>query len=250
MSAFIEYRDLAVLLRRWADELEAQDKPAPGVLIPLYIRPGAAWDRVAAVARAHPSVPIVAILNPASGPGTSQSATYVDGIKNLLDAQVQPIGYVSTDYGRRSIENTKSDISRWATWYPDIHGIFLDEMVTKPDLLGYYLSAQSFVLEHFDSVVGNPGTTPHPDMFQAADALVVAEGTSPPAAQDLAELEEAGGAGKLAVLVHGASAGVVTDWLPEAKAFLRYVYITDDVLPNPWNTLSAYFEETVRRLSV
>ena len=69
-----------------------------GLLVPAYIYPvaGGAWDQLAAVAS---TVPLIAIVNPNSGPGTASDPNYVSAINNVRAAGGGVIGYVPTDYG-------------------------------------------------------------------------------------------------------------------------------------------------------
>ncbi|KAF6216014.1 hypothetical protein GE061_000351 [Apolygus lucorum] len=63
-------------------------KAAPGLLIPLYSYPtvngGAIWNSVRQSAQSNPSVPFVAIVNPNSGPGSSQDSVYNSAVENLI----------------------------------------------------------------------------------------------------------------------------------------------------------------------
>ncbi|HEX7031758.1 MAG TPA: spherulation-specific family 4 protein [Nitrososphaera sp.] len=45
-----------------------------GIMVPLYTYPGETWDTVVETKNDHPDVPIVAIVNPASGPGGSRDS--------------------------------------------------------------------------------------------------------------------------------------------------------------------------------
>lgn len=250
MGDVLTRKDLADLYRRWADELDPGTKPT-GVLVPLYIQPGPVWDRFEAARRAHPRVPLAAIVNPYNGPGTEKSASYTAGIQKLVDAGCAVIGYVRTNYMKQPIASVKADIQRWKDWYPQINGIFLDEMVQKvsPEAIRYYSDVKSHANAlKFSTVIGNPGATPEAGMFQTADALIVHESTSVPTLVKLKEIQQSGGEGKMAVLVHGAKREVVDTWVPAVKGLLRYLYVTEDVLPNPWDTLSVNFERTVELL--
>mgnify|MGYP003578331757 CR=1 FL=1 len=99
-----------------------------GIMIPLYTYPGTTWDTVVATKNAHPSVPIVAIINPNNGPGDSKDTNYVTGIQKLQSAGVVVIGYVATGYGSRSSNTVQADINTYKSLYPQITGIFFDEM--------------------------------------------------------------------------------------------------------------------------
>lgn len=250
MSDALTRKDLAGFLRQWADDLDPAVR-ATGVLVPLYIRPGPVWDRFEAARRAHPRVPLAAIVNPHNGPGSEKSASYVTGIQKLVDAGCAVIGYVLTDYMKQPIASVKADVQRWKDWYPQIHGIFVDEVVSKatPEAVRYYTEIRNQAASAgFSLVVGNPGTTPEAGIFPTADVLVVHESASIPTMEKLKEIERNGGARKMAVLIHGAKQDVVETWVPTVKGLLRYLYVTEDVLPNPWNTLSAGFERTVELL--
>ncbi|MHB2036611.1 MAG: spherulation-specific family 4 protein, partial [Nitrososphaerales archaeon] len=73
---------------------QATTSTPTGVMIPLYSYPGSDWNVVEQAKLAHPSVPIVAIINPNNGPGGSQDPNYVAGVNNLRSAGVTVLGYV------------------------------------------------------------------------------------------------------------------------------------------------------------
>lgn len=238
--------EMARLFRLMADDLERR---TTGVLIPIYVRPGPEWERVAAAKAPRPRVPLLAIVNPNNGPGASKRESYAAAIPKLSGAGVQALGYVWTNYGGRPLSEAQTDIGRWREWYPEISGVFVDEMASKTEQLAYYQAVQKAVrYRGMTVVVGNPGTAPQRDMFGAADALVVSERAEALAVESLQKISADGGSGKIAVLVHGAPRSVVENWLPSAKSLLSYVYITDDKLPNPWNTVSSHLEATVEVL--
>ncbi|MEM3420397.1 MAG: spherulation-specific family 4 protein, partial [Nitrososphaerota archaeon] len=88
-------------------------------------------------------VPFYIIINPNSGLGDSEDSKYTEFIRMVISAGGYPIGYIPTGYGNRSISDIKSDIDKWKQLYPDVHGIFFDEVstnVTKDyvkDICGY-----------------------------------------------------------------------------------------------------------------
>ena len=97
--------------------------------MPLYTYPPhASWTAVAAAKRANPNVPVVAVINPANGPGTSVSSGYANAIPDLIAAGVKVIGYVYTSYGARAAAEAQADIDRWRSFYPAVSGIVFDEM--------------------------------------------------------------------------------------------------------------------------
>ncbi|WP_166389699.1 spherulation-specific family 4 protein [Candidatus Nitrosotalea sp. TS] len=69
---------------------DAIQKPT-GIIIPLYVYPGPSWDELVKEKVAHPSIPIIAIINPDSGPGT-QDPNYNTGVQKLQSAGISVVG--------------------------------------------------------------------------------------------------------------------------------------------------------------
>src|SRR5438876_3971609 len=69
------------------------------VILPLYSYPDWSWDRVVGEQSAHPKVPVIAIINPANGPGFYEDPNYAAGIRKLADAGIRVVGYVATGWG-------------------------------------------------------------------------------------------------------------------------------------------------------
>ena len=76
-----------------------------GIVIPLYIYPGATWTTVAQAKQGNPNVPFIAVINPNSGPGTSLDPNYVQGIQQLQAAGITVLGYVDTAYAADTLES-------------------------------------------------------------------------------------------------------------------------------------------------
>src|SRR4051795_7982681 len=79
------------------------------------------------VESAAPTVGL-AVVNPASGPGTVRSAEYAAQIASARSKGIIVLGYVSSAYTGRSLAAVKDDIDRYYRWYPAIDGIFVDEL--------------------------------------------------------------------------------------------------------------------------
>ena len=88
------------------------------LLVPAYFYPSGAglddWNRLA---RDAGSINIEAILNPASGPGTTQDPNYVAVVNKLRTAGGRVFGYVSTQYGDRDMTDVKNDIDKYILFY-------------------------------------------------------------------------------------------------------------------------------------
>jgi len=133
------------------------------ILFPLYSYPD--WYSPssyiwAEIASANATVPITAIINPDNGPGGPPNSDFLHGMADLEADGVSMIGYVSTDYGLRSLSDIESDISLYASSYPGVIGIFLDEESTSPSELSFYETIRNYTLTKTDltTIIANPGT--------------------------------------------------------------------------------------------
>lgn len=109
------------------------------ILVPLYIYPirdgqlAPEWQMMIDAQKA--GVPVVAVANPGSGPGTEgDRPSYERGMKALRDCGVEVIGYVASGYGKTDEKEVKGHIDRYKEWYGEwVTGIFLDETAHVAD---------------------------------------------------------------------------------------------------------------------
>ncbi|HEY3761511.1 MAG TPA: spherulation-specific family 4 protein [Verrucomicrobiae bacterium] len=128
-----------------------------GIMVPAYFSPGSKWTTMDYAAS---RIPLIAIMNPDSGPGTSQSSSYVSALSTLHQAGGKVIGYVYSSYGTRSLSAVETDINNYISWY-SVDGFFVDEMTddSSASNLSYYASIYQFVKSKGTnySITGNPG---------------------------------------------------------------------------------------------
>jgi hypothetical protein len=223
------------------------------LLIPLYIYPaGNAWQ---SVAQANRQVPITAIINPQNGPGGLPNADYQRGMKQLRQAGVKMLGYVSTNYGQRSITAVQQDIDLYARHFP-VSGIFLDESSSQPAQLKYYTQIYRYIRQRSQlrQVVINPGVNVDEGYFQngGADTVVTFENN----ASQWSQYQIPGYAKKyqsdrFAMLIHTApSTTAMKQHLRLAKQRgVKYVFVTDrDLASNPWGALPKFWQQQVNYL--
>lgn len=164
------------------------------ILLPLYVYPGtsaSAWSAVFSAVSTYSSVQWKIIINPASGPGSSQypDANYVYGINQLNGyANVQTLGYVDTAFTTRAYSSVQADIDKYAGWAnyqgADIgmRGIFFDDATTAKTTAAYtYMeNAANYAYDTIPTdvtwVVFNPGTLSPTQYFNYADFIVEYEG--------------------------------------------------------------------------
>jgi hypothetical protein len=241
-----------------AKEFHRRAQEPTGVLVPLYVYPAAGADtpafaRLADLKRRYETVPVWAIVNPASGPGPKADPNYERAIGRLVGAGVVPLGYVTTGYGKRPAADVRAEVERWHRLYPRVTGVFFDEM-------GYEDTAaaaehQAALTRHahaagFWPAVANPGTDTPARYFAAAaaDVIVVHEGDRWPADRRMDRYAEYPPFTR-GVLVHS-HAKLDTAALAAARRHARWVYATDapfragdPAAANPWDRLPTYLDE-------
>jgi len=222
---------------------------ANGVIIPAYIYPSnpETNPEYSEIIRAavESRRPIVAILNPNNGPGTSVDPNYSAIIKRLTSNGVTVGGYVYTQYGNRSISAVKSDIQTWNNLYPEVRAIFIDEFPSQYNqtLADYYSEICDFARSlGFWLVIANPGTTIDENWFSlpyGPDIFKIYEQPSYPSSQIKSQISSLLNSGtyvrsRIAALVYGVS----WDWSEVSWLVdhFGWVFITNDTTPNPWDT--------------
>ena len=196
-----------------------------GIIVPLYTYPtDGTWDRLIALRTAHPSVAVIAIINPNSGPGLVIDQNYVEGVKKLQAAAIQTLGYVATGWGSIPFVNAQSQADTYYRWY-QVNGIFWDEFAAEAGQEGYYANLTQGVRGLMALSVGNPGTQASSTYFPLVDFLIQFEGDHLPDPRSTANY-----------LSYNVKI------LPTNFPRPNWLYITDDTLPNPWDTLSSYLE--------
>ena len=136
-----------------------------GIIVPAYFYPGSGGpgnvgDGWAAMASAASQVPITAILNPNSGPGSSADSNYVSAASNLEAAGGKVVAYVYTNNGSTALSSVESQISTYISQYGNlINGFFIDGANIVPSTLTYYQNINNYVhgLNSSYTVIANPG---------------------------------------------------------------------------------------------
>jgi hypothetical protein len=239
-------------------------------LVPAYFYPSSwepsPWDDLTAAA---PVIPIVAIMNPDSGPGPASNSDYVTAVSKLQAAGGQVIGYIYTSYGARDSADILAAVQSYINWY-NVDGIFLDEMGNQDGTLDYVALYDAIkALCPNLLVVGNPGI-PFAQVegyLAAADTLNIFEGpltTSTTGAANFAQYPDQGpyaglplwfenvNSSQIANIVYGVSTEAQARWalLKARRYHASYVYITDENLPNPYAGLPSYWNDEVQAIAL
>src|SRR5207249_1084178 len=218
-----------------------------GVMIALYTYPDSTWDVVAQAKTAHPSVPVVAIINPDNGPGSSRDSNYVSGIQKLHSAGVVVLGYDATGYGSNSLSSVKSVMNTWKSLY-NIDGIFFDEMANWSGLESYYSNLSSYAKSlGYTMTVGNPGTDTLSSYIGTVDNLMIYENPGLPPLLALQGWHTNYDKSNFSMIAFGVNS-VSQSFLTSASNYVGYIDLTNDVLDNPYDSVPPYFGTLVADL--
>ena len=241
-------------------------------LIPLYDSPtdstfASDWQKACSQAYAgNGGSYIIADPQPGAGPGSGPVQAWSNVFTNCYHyGKASVLGYVYTDYGRRSTAAIEQDINRWYSYYPgQIAGIFFDQVSdTQPGSTtsnqAFYRTLASYVHHHEGNngeVVFNFGANPKSDWMLAssdaknADIVVTFEGSfndptlNPYTSWKQASWENAYPASDFAAMIYDAANPTYAS--PNAylnacsslnSQHIGYVYVGTwyDTLPPFWN---------------
>lgn len=221
--------------RQNAEALEAQT----GIIVPLYSYPGKTWDNLIREKNSHPLVPIVAIINPDSGPGV-RDPNYVVGIKKLQSAGIIVLGYVYTQ--KTDVVTIKNYIDDYKNWY-NINGIFFDQMSNMHGNETFYLHLSNYVKSiGLNYTVGNPGTDTLPSYIGTVDNIVIHDGLDLPLISSLGGWHTNFTRNNFSIVSYGVD-NINKTYVENAAKHVQYIYVTNSTLPNPFGTLPKYFDD-------
>jgi hypothetical protein len=219
-------------------------EPLLAIGVPSYYYPGPAWEETVAAAAAVRYM----VVNPADGPGQAFDPAYRTAIAQAEAAGIRLLGYVSTTWGTRPVDEVLQDVQRYRDWY-GVSAIFLDEACSAKERLPHYrdLSAAIRAGAQDGLVALNPGVTPDEGYACVADLLLQFEGPwsgymgwSPPAWQADYPRD------RFWHVVYDTPARRLAPALAHATTCRAgVVYVTDRRLHNPWDGLPSYWSAEV-----
>lgn len=236
-----------VLPSYFARLMWALDTVDVGTIFPFYIYPTqAAIQPLIDTANQYPNVPIWVILDPADGPGTTIDPNYVNAVNQMRAAGINLLGYVNTNYGRRSKTLVKNDISKWVNLYkPD--GIFLDLMSVNHS---YYQSITSYAKGlGIQMVVGNPGTNISPTAGNDVDVVNIFENNYLP--NPLSQFQNWYNIyppSSLSLISYNIPTLPVS-FITQAAQHFGWIFITDINHTDPYDAYPTYFNAFIQLLS-
>ena len=220
-------------------------RPTVGVLVPLYSYPtGGTWTQLIDLKEAQAVVPMIAIVNPSSGPGSSKDPNYAQGIKDLQAAGIRVVGYDPTDWAAKPLSTVEYEASLYKQWY-GVNGIFFDQMSNK-DLAYYQALAGDISSLGMGLTIGNSGGRV-PLSYLGVLSMY--------------NIYELGGYPSVTRLTYGGQnpnyfastpydVALNDTYLASLVGINGWVYCTDLTLPNPYATLPTYMAGEVAELAV
>jgi hypothetical protein len=196
--------------------------------IPAYFGP---WDLASWTALLRDR-PVVAVINPDTGPGIRRHPGYVPLVRAMRRAGVRVLGYVPTGWLCRADTYLLSE--RHLRWY-GVDGIFWDEIPVGPATIRELRSFTAWSSEHgLVAEAFNPGRRIPPSWRRVAPRAwwITFEGSG----QDYLERDVVLGERGDWHLIHtvsGRNRRRVDKLVAERAPTLAYV--TQDRLPNPWD---------------
>ena len=242
-----------------ADDLENQKEDLK-ILIPLYSYPdlgqeNSIWQKLIDTKKSNPNIEIVAIVNPNNGYFREKDNNFSQGIQALVEADIRVVGYVYTKYGKRDSQDVIDDIEAWSSLYKEdgVSGIFFDETSTDANLLDYYSNLSSEARSrNLEYVILNPGMTTNQKYVDLgiADLIVSYENpneellNNPPETYNTPTKTT-----ELSLLIYEMEDDNVDDLISFAREHkFSYIYFTEDGADgNPWDSISQYFEDEVKK---
>jgi hypothetical protein len=221
---------------------------AGATIVPLYTYPNdPSWAAIVTAHAAHPAVRVIAIVNPDSGPGAAKLGAFTTGIGKLVAAGIDVIGYVATGYAGKSTASVEAEIDAWRSFYPQVGGIFFDEQSDAAADVAYYRTVSRYAKAHgLAYTVGNPGTDTAEAYIGALDTMLIYESKGLPSASKLGGWHAKYAPANFGVIPYGAAFDAA--FVRDARRYVGFVYIQNDDLPNPWDTLPPFFGDLLAAL--
>lgn len=243
------------------------------LLVPLYSWPvkyvdgvrylSDSWKGLYNLASANPNLRIMMILNPDNGnfglgsglltpeqmAGAQANPDILWATQEMQSKGILVIGYVYTNYAARDLEICKQRIDLYGRLYNTV-GINLDQMSNVIGNEGYYGNLTAYTKSAgMTYTVGNPGTVIPESYVGTVDTILIYESSGLPAINTLKSRTFNGkyDMNNFGAIPHSVSSYSST-WVNRAEDVVGYIYVTNDKMPNPWDTLTKYSRQLARDL--
>ena len=217
-----------------------------GIMVALYFDPQfLLWDSLIDLKNQYPNVNVLTVINPNNGPGKIKDTTYYTEVLKLQSAGITVLGYTFTNYGQRDIDLIFQDINKYTLWY-NVDGIFFDEVANFGQeetlkTLDDYVNAKGASI-----TMGNPGTDIPPSYIGIMDNYIIYENKGLPDLNSIEERYSELDKQHFSVTSYGVM-DFDSNYITALSKFVQYMYITNDDMPNPYDTFSIHLERLVQQ---
>lgn len=191
------------------------------------------------------------IINVANGPGGSgnPNADYVHGMNDLRSGGVDIVGYVYSEYSDRPLSVVEADIDKWdADFGQWVSGIFIDQVDDAAGDYEYYKQLYDYIKSkpHANKVIINAGVNIAQEFLNVSDVMTVYESPDPYWGGYVpSSYVNSTDASHYSILVYDTPTveNMRTALDLTASRHAQWVYVTDDAVPNPWDSIPSYWAE-------
>lgn len=199
-----------------------------GLVIPMYGWAGG-HEHVIDAKQDNPGTEMIVVINPSNGPGGNEESHWLDVVGDLQDEDIEVVGYVSTAYAGRSLNDIEQEIDNYNEWY-GVDGIFFDEV--SPSAQSYYEDLYEHTKAEDGVVILNPGASVPESYADVADIVIVYENHGIPSGVDSNGISES----KLGALPYGFDASEAE--YDELSDEVGYLYVSPS-----WMDVASSVEE-------
>ena len=206
------------------------------IIVPLYFYNQNEWNKI----EKHKNE--IVIINPNNGNIYYSNNNYKNLINKLNKNGDLPIGYIYTKWGKRNINEVKTNIDKWISFYK-IKGFFIDEVSRLKKNFNYYKELTDYIKSKGNYyIILNVGTLPDKEYFKIADNIIVFENNVDKLTKNICMLNPL----KSSIIVYFANEIQMENIITTYKC--KGIYVTNYTLPNPYNALPSYFDEEIKLL--
>lgn len=213
---------------------------------------------------------MIAVINPAGGPGASYNLNFSSEVKNMQATNVTVLGYVATTWGTRNIASVEADMKTYYGWY-HVNGIYLDQMPNweydGPQGQWYYQGpGGTYLPAYFSSltnyskslgmtfVFGNSGADVPQNLVGTVNTIGIFENTFAPSFFGDPSLTGLGGwhmnqnKSNFAFFSYGVSS-LNPYYVVGASDYVGYMFLTNGTFGHSYIVLPPYFNQIVATLA-
>jgi hypothetical protein len=154
---------------------------------------------------------------------------------------------VATGYGSHNVSDLQAQINSYNSWY-HVNGIFFDEMANTAGFQTYYSNISNYAKSHgLAMTVGNPGTDTLQSYIGTVDNMCIYESPGLPALSVLGDWHTSYPKSNFCMIAFGVGPPSQS-YITSVSNYVSYIYITNENLPNPYDTVPPYIGNEVAML--